>query len=374
MDVPITGTAHIDVTVVRSMAELAPYASPWNSFCAQNHNSLPQLSHAMACSWLEHRVKPGHEWVVLVAKRDGRPIGFLPLVIQKRACLGLKVSIGAPPQDTQIASVDMVAENGSEGAVLAAFLKCLDETFPLFSQLEMFRIAENSVSSRALHHAPKGHLLKSKSAGAAACYQITGNFDEYMNSLKPNFSRNLRRLQRKIEGMADVELASFIGQQCTDDLFERFLELEASGWKGKERGAILSSPTATAYYREVFRRLRELGWCELYTMSLDGVMIAAQFGVRLNRRVFLFKICYSEEFSNLGPGNVLMMRTIERAFQQGDTDEINCLTDMSWHNNWVVTRRPYTTYTLVPKRIAPMVANSCWTSTRLVKSAFARIF
>ena len=328
----------------------------------------------MACSWLEHRVKPSHEWIVLVAQSEGRPVGFLPLVIQKRACVGLHMSIGAPPQDTQISSVDMVVEIGSEVAVLAAFLKRLSEEFQFFSQLEMLRIAEKSCSSRALHQVPKGHLLQTRSAGAAACYQITGSFDEYMNSLKPNFSRNLRRLQRKIEGMADVELASFIGQQCTDDLFDRFLELEASGWKGKERGAILSSPTATAYYRDAFRRLRELGWCELYTMSLDGGMIAAQFGVRMNRRVFLFKICYSEEFSNLGPGNIMMMRTIERAFQQGDTDEINCLTDMSWHNNWVVTRRPYTTYTLTPKRIAPLVAKSCWTSTRLLKSVFARIF
>jgi CelD/BcsL family acetyltransferase involved in cellulose biosynthesis len=368
------GNPLIEVQALNKLDDLPPLADAWNSLCLQNPDSMPQLSYAMVCSWLQHRIKPEDTWMVLVARCDQQLVGVLPLIIRKRRCLGLNLSVAMPPQDPQINSVDMVAVCGSEPSIFSAFLQRLKLDFPSISEVLMYRIPENGSSARALITGPNDYLLKQRPTGAAACYEIKGTFDSYMESLKPNFSRNLRRLRRKFESMDGSEFVSYAGSQFTEEQFDRFLKLEASGWKGEEQGAILSSPTATSYYREAFRQLRELGWPELYTMQVDGAMIAAQFAVRLNRNVFMFKICYSEEHSSLGPGNVLMADTIERAYQRGDTDEINCLTDMPWHTNWVVTRRPYTTYTLVPNRILPMAAKSVWASTKLIKSVFARIF
>jgi CelD/BcsL family acetyltransferase involved in cellulose biosynthesis len=370
----ISPTQGIEVSVVRNLADLGEIADSWNALCLQNPNALPQLSHAMVSAWLMHRAKPEDTWMVLVAKCGGRLVGVLPIIVSNRQFLGLTLQTCTPPRDVHITSVDMVAEAGLESSVLSACLEKLQATVPIFAVLEMHRIAENSASATAMALPPDGHVLKRRQSGAAAYYQISGTFEGYMDSLKPNFSRNLRRLRRKLDGMGEGKFQTFSGLQFTDDLFHQFLELEASGWKGTEKGAILSSPTAPAYYREAFRNLRQLGWAELYTMQIEGTMIAAQLAVRLNRRVFLFKICYSEQYSHLGPGNVLMADTIERAFKRGDTDEINCLTDMPWHNNWVMGRQPYTSYTLTPKRIVPIAVGAFCTSTKLIKSVFARIF
>ena len=131
------------------------------------------------------------------------------------------------------------------------------------------------------------------------------------------------------------------------------MKVEASGWKKKEGTAIEQSPTLVSFYTALTKRLSALGWLEWHFLETDGRVIAGQMGVKMGRTLTLFKIGYDEEYSYCSPGNILFERVVERAYGQGDTDEINCITDMAWHDNWGMDKRPHYDLWIYPKHPIP---------------------
>ena len=61
------------------------------------------------------------------------------------------------------------------------------------------------------------------------------------------FRANLRRRMRNLEKIGPVELKRYADFDSA--VFEQFLELEHSGWKGRNGTSILSDPQSVAYFR-----------------------------------------------------------------------------------------------------------------------------
>ena len=55
----------------------------------------------------------------------------------------------------------------------------------------------------------------------------------------------------------------------------------------------------------------------------------------------VLKIAYDEVFARYSPGTLLFEKTLERAYADVDTEEVNCLTDMEWHKPWQMLSRDY---------------------------------
>jgi hypothetical protein len=62
------------------------------------------------------------------------------------------------------------------------------------------------------------------------------------------------------------------------------------------------------------------------------------------------KIAYDEAYAKCGPGNLLFEQTVRSAFERGNIDEINCLTDMPWHRSWRMDQSNYARLWIYPKR------------------------
>jgi hypothetical protein len=71
--------------------------------------------------------------------------------------------------------------------------------------------------------------------------------------------------------------------------------------------------------------------------------------------VTLLKIAYDEEFAHCGPGNLLMLELINHESVKQSSDEIDCITDMRWHQSWRMAQREYASVTLYPLRLSPIV-------------------
>jgi hypothetical protein len=113
-------------------------------------------------------------------------------------------------------------------------------------------------------------------------------------------------------------------------------------------------------------RLAERGWLEWQFLRAEGKTIAGQLGTRIGRTLVLLKIAYREEYKAYAPGNVLLARTIERAFACRDVDEINCLTDFPWTRNWNMRMRPYYQVHVYPKMAIPMLVGAAPKKARLI--------
>ena len=88
------------------------------------------------------------------------------------------------------------------------------------------------------------------------------------------------------------------------------------------------------------RRCAQRGWLRLGIASLEGKPIAAQFWFTIDRRAYIFKLAYDEEYSKWSAGTVLTARMFQHALDTDRVVEIDYLTgDDPYKSAWMTHRR-----------------------------------
>jgi CelD/BcsL family acetyltransferase involved in cellulose biosynthesis len=151
-----------------------------------------------------------------------------------------------------------------------------------------------------------------------------------------NLKGNLRKARRKLAKCENAEFLSTREPSELPDFFADFLVVEASGWKGASGvgTAIVFHPYLTSFYRRLMHEFGARRQCEINLLKIDGRVAAGQFTLIIGNSMFLLKIGFSEEFSTLAPGNLLLAETLHRAKKGGEIEVVNLITDARWHASW----------------------------------------
>lgn len=355
-DIARKGIAPLRLVTAATLPELEPHASAWNCLALSAPERLPMLSYAYLRPFFEYQLERGESWRCMFVYEGERLVGVLPLITAPERGLGGILSRLHPPLNPHCVSVSFLLASGFEERVARYLLSELARTNPHYFSLTFERVhCDSRILGLPREVLDDVHIMK-EPAGNGSYLPISGSFREYRESLSINFKRNLRKWDKRLSRLPDVRVQFLTGQDADSFTFEQFMQIEASGWKGRRGSAILSSPRRAEFYRALIQELREVGWLELHLLKTGEKLIAAHLGMRMERALVLWKIAYDEAFSNCGPGNILFEKTIERAFLSGDIDEINCLTDMEWHRHWKMDQRPYYNLYLYPRRSLPFVA------------------
>lgn len=127
---------------------------------------------------------------------------------------------------------------------------------------------------------------------------------------------NYERKRRRMSDDADLEILTLTQSGELDAWLEKFLSLEASGWKGRSGTAIACNEADRAFFgeiaREGFRRQRLRMTC----LSLDGQPVAGEFNMVAGEGIFSLKIAYDERHARSSPGMVLAIEGVRRIHQQ----------------------------------------------------------
>jgi CelD/BcsL family acetyltransferase involved in cellulose biosynthesis len=129
--------------------------------------------------------------------------------------------------------------------------------------------------------------------------------------------RQLRRLQAK----GHVELKISISGPEAAPVFEDFLKVEASGWKGTEGTALTCRPETLAFAKAALHPAVASTLCD--AIYLDGRPIAADVSLLAGGRLMTLKCGYDEEFRQFSPGVVLDYLLCEHALQSGAISTID---------------------------------------------------
>jgi CelD/BcsL family acetyltransferase involved in cellulose biosynthesis len=125
-------------------------------------------------------------------------------------------------------------------------------------------------------------------------------------TLKAKHRHELARKRRRLEdelgaGLLTVDRAE--EAEAVDD----FLELEASGWKGRGGTALASVELDAQFFRTVCRSFRGLGRLRLLSLQANGERVAMACNVRAGDGVFCLKIAFDERWRRYSPGAQLML-------------------------------------------------------------------
>ncbi|MCK1359200.1 GNAT family N-acetyltransferase [Bradyrhizobium sp. 199] len=114
--------------------------------------------------------------------------------------------------------------------------------------------------------------------------------------------KELRRLRHRLEEHGPV---TFDVARRPDEIgpaLEAFLQLEASGWKGKRGTALVQHAGDATFIRRAVPALAETAQCEIITLRAGATPIAAGIVLRHQDRAFFFKLGIDERFARYSPG------------------------------------------------------------------------
>lgn len=208
------------------------------------------------------------------------------------------------------------------------------------------------------------------------------SFDTLMAKLSKHFRRNLRSHRRKLDALSGVRFVTIKGADLRAEM-QRFLSLEASGWKGESGShmAILLRANQPSFFRSLACALdgRVCGDCaEINAIYVGDTCIASQFCLRTGAEYSIPKIAFNEEYRHFGPGQLLLQWTLERCCQDPTVERLNLLTDGPWQRDWrpdlVPMKKAYICLQPVPGLVlAPALAFRLGCGRNLVRRLRCRV-
>lgn len=168
-----------------------------------------------------------------------------------------------------------------------------------------------------------GVLAKAIALSRNLPVDVTGQFERPMlqsfldgeaylkQSVTPAHLRDMKRQWRQLEKQG--ALTYNVARQPNEirQRMEEFLALEASGWKGAKRTAMVIDRYRAAFAREAITNLADADAVRIHTLDLDGKAIASMVVFLMNGEAYTWKTAYNEAWSRFSPGKLLVMRITE---------------------------------------------------------------
>ena len=205
---------------------------------------------------------------------------------------------------------------GLKEATLTAFLSAQTKPF-LFQAIP----TEGEFHQQLKRQSPRYQTLE---LWERACLRPVGTYE---NWLQTNFTQKRRkefkRLRNRLSEQGVLQTVTLEQGGNIDSLTEEFLQLEASGWKGKKGTAIGADANLATALREALRNLHAAGKLRFWSLKLNGKSIAALFAIVEKNQAWLGKIAYDEAFAKFSPGALIILDCTEAFFAEPTISQVD---------------------------------------------------
>jgi len=131
------------------------------------------------------------------------------------------------------------------------------------------------------------------------------------NALVRKRRKEINRLGNRLAETGTVELRVLGRDENIEEWIDTFLELEASGWKGKAGTAFASDPAQEEYFKTIMREAFRRNQLMMMMLTYEGRPIAAKVNFVRDGGAYAYKIAYDEEMGQYSPGVLLEMEHIK---------------------------------------------------------------
>jgi CelD/BcsL family acetyltransferase involved in cellulose biosynthesis len=274
---------------------------------------------------------------ILVAHRQGRLAGILPLVAERRQIAGLPARVLRSLSDDHSDRFDALLDG--EAAARAIFDHLArDRSWDLL-ELREAPVATGAGIDLLIDIArARGQLLGEWPSLASPYLPLPSSVAELERGLAAKFRANLRRRARKLAAEVGPLALERLRPDADSATIDRALDdgfgLEAAGWKGEAGTAIACDPALSARYRALAHAFAARGQLALSFLTVAGARRAFHFALIEDGVYYLLKPGYDPALASYGPGH-LHLDLVARALIEDGAREIDLLgDDLPWKRDW----------------------------------------
>ena len=340
----------VSVLVVWDLGRFVSLESFWDREL-RDHVDDPFLSGCMMDLHWKLGQRVGFHPFMLVFLREGRIVGFAPLILRSRFNSRIVSNFD------QYTCPDFFVDEYREVCVgkmvdfLFDRLKCVsvDLTFE-----------DASTNQRMLEKVFKKRGLKFSRMPqeGQAIIPVNSSLDVFKGSLSGNTRNKFKRIGKKLDGLGSWKISCYDVDQNS---IEKVWVVEKFSWKNVLQGkkkAIKDWGIEFAL-RGAQRGRSGEGFfdSELWFLEVNDIPIAYVLVLKHNQIVFLAKTSFDQRFRVVSPGVFLMNDVIEKVFQERSAKKINFFTNLSFVKIW----KP-----IVKKRVTIKIEKKSFLSNILV--------
>lgn len=136
--------------------------------------------------------------------------------------------------------------------------------------------------------------------------------------------KHMRRAERRLMALGELRIEQSQPQSDYAALTRQFLELEASGWKGKAGSALACQPETRGFFEEMVSRAAEMQQISFVSLLLDDRPLAILCDLNRGGYGWAYKTAFDESFGRYSPGLLAEVKNITRLHQSGLSQVDSC--------------------------------------------------
>jgi hypothetical protein len=216
--------------------------------------------------------------------------------------------------------------------VIAAFFDWLDGGSHNCSLMEFRFIAGDGLFSSLLtdyfeRHARMHYI---STYFLRALFRPTVDADTYLcSAMSTKHRKMMGRKERQLSAIGRLEYNALTQDDDVAAWTEEFLQLEASGWKGRESSAIASNESDQGYFKSILKEAFRRGRLSMFALRLDGRPIAYKCDFLAGSGLFGFRIAFDENYARNSPGLLLEIENVRRLHDLSQIEWVDSCADPS---------------------------------------------
>jgi CelD/BcsL family acetyltransferase involved in cellulose biosynthesis len=297
----------LELETITRTDEFEQLESEWDGLVRASPRPSPFLLHAWLKSWWRH-FGEGAELAVPVARRDGRLVAALPLLV--RSHLGFRAARFLGGRQSALADLLLApGEDATVGRALAARIAGRADLVDLYGLPTRSNVADALGSSLALIERVEAPVL-----------DLTPGWEAVYHAKTSSKKRNLhRRRRRQLSELGGLEVVVARDLEELGPALEEAFRLHLLRWEGRPDGSGFATPVGQRFHREVLEALVDLDVPRIVLLKLDGRAIAFHYYLAFEGCMYVHRLAFDPALGRFSPGLVNTLDTIEAAAAEGLT-------------------------------------------------------
>jgi CelD/BcsL family acetyltransferase involved in cellulose biosynthesis len=276
----------------------------WDNLVRAMPRPSPFLLHGWLAEWCRHC--GGAELRVHVARRDGRLVGALPLVLRRRAGLRVATFMGGP--ESVLADVLLAA--GEESDVCEALARHAESGCDV---VDLHGLPAESRIAAAL-----GRRLDVIQRLEAPVLDLTDGWDASYRAKTSSKKRSLhRRRRRQLAGLGSLDVSVARSPDELGPALEDAFALHARRWDGRPDGSGFASAAGRRFQRAALSRLAAIDVARIVTLRVAGRAAAFHYYFALEGCRYVHRLAFDPALARFSPGLVNTLDALEAAADEG---------------------------------------------------------
>lgn len=309
------------IELLKEAGEFIKIKGAWEALCDDLGDSVSAFSSfAWHETWWRHYSAEA-KLNVIAMWEDDKLVGIAPLMIRRVTIHGLPSTAVCFIGNNQSPHYDFIVLPSFRELFLREVLRILYNRITMtnwdvivFNKLPVTSV-NYSILVKTLDEA--GVKWRQEQPMDSPYLIPSGSWMNFLARLSTKTRKTLRNIQNSIHKAGEVSVKNirtwdeFL--QVKDDVY--FVAKQS--WTEKI-GDSLASPKNEAFFNDLAQFTAAKGWLSLWTLYLNGKMIAIEFHVRAYDKEHAMRGHYLPEFAALSPGTFLELNIIKNAFEETD--------------------------------------------------------